>query len=246
MTKFCLINLYGPMAGYGGIAVGEMRSSWSRPSRSAVLGMVAAALGIRRDDEEAQNRLQAGYGFSVMVLQPGIMIQDFHTIQSVHSSSLKKMNHVMTRRDEMNLGDSETILSKREYLCDHISVACVWIRDAESAQYSLEEIVMAFRNPAYCLYLGRKSCPPALPVHARVIQSDSLKSAMIQHIEGFDFLNGFKVPDRVSLFFEEGIDPGLEEPVMMIKRRDNILSRSRWQFSDRNEYYARVYVSEGI
>jgi CRISPR system Cascade subunit CasD len=121
--------------------------------------MVAAALGIRRDDEEAQNKLQAGYGFSVMVLQPGIMIQDFHTIQSVHSSSLKKMNHVMTRRDEMNLGDSETILSRREYLCDHVSVACVWIRDAESAQFSLEEIAAAFRNPVFCLYLGRKSCP---------------------------------------------------------------------------------------
>ena len=219
MTQFCLFNLYGPMAGYGGIAVGEMRSSWSRPSRSAVLGMIAAALGIRRDDEKAQTNLQAGYGFSVMVLQPGTMMQDFHTIQSVSSKSLKKMNHVMTRRDEMNLGDSETILSKREYLCDHISVACVWIRDAESAQYSLEEIVMAFRNPAYCLYLGRKSCPPALPVHARVIQSDSLKSAMIQHIEGFDFLNGFKVPDRVSLFFDEGIYPGLEEPVRMRNRR---------------------------
>ena len=244
--QFCLFNLYGLMAGYGGIAVGEMRSSWSRPSRSAVLGMIAAALGIRRDDEKAQANLQAGYGFSVMVLQQGTMMQDFHTIQSVSSKSLKKMNHVMTRRDEMNLGDSETILSKREYLCDHISVACVWIRDAESAQYSLEEIVMAFRNPAYCLYLGRKSCPPALPVHARVIQSDSLKSAMIQHIEGFDLLNGFKVPDKVSLFFEEGIDSGLEEPVMKIKRRDNILSRSRWQFSDRNEYYAQVYVSEEI
>lgn len=244
--QFCLFNLYGLMAGYGGIAVGEMRSSWSRPSRSAVLGMIAAALGIRRDDEKAQANLQAGYGFSVMVLQQGTMMQDFHTIQSVSSKSLKKMNHVITRRDEMNLGDLETILSKREYLCDHVSVACIWIRDAESAQYSLEEIVMAFRNPAYCLYLGRKSCPPALPVHARVIQSDSLKSAMIQHIEGFDLLNGFKVPDKVSLFFEEGIDSGLEEPVMKIKRRDNILSRSRWQFSDRNEYYAQVYVSEEI
>ena len=244
MTQFCLINLYGPMAGYGGIAVGEMRSSWSRPSRSAVLGMVAAALGIRRDDEEAQTRLQAGYGFSVMVLQPGTMMQDFHTIQSVHSSSLKNMNHVMTRKDEMNLGDSETILSRREYLCDHISVACVWIRDDESAQFSLEEIAAAFRNPVFCLYLGRKSCPPALPVHARVIQADSLKSALVQHIEGFDLLNGFQVPDRVSLFFEEGIDPGFDEPVMVMKRRDNILSRSRWQFSDRNEYYARISVSE--
>lgn len=244
MTQFCLINLYGPMAGYGGIAVGDMRPSWTRPSRSAVLGMVAAALGIRRDDEEAQTKLQTGYGFSVMVLQPGIMMQDFHTIQSAHSSSVKKLNHVMTRRDEMNLGDPDTILSRREYLCDHISVACIWIRDLESAQYSLEEIADAFKKPVFCLYLGRKSCPPALPVHARVIQTDSLMSALVQHIEGFDLLYGFQVPDRVSLFFEEGIDPGFDEPVMVIKRRDNILSRSRWQFSDRNEYYARISVSE--
>jgi CRISPR system Cascade subunit CasD len=206
--------------------------------------MIAAALGIRRDDEESQTRLQAGYGFAVMVLKPGTMMQDFHTVQSVHSTSLNKMHHVMTRRDEMNLGNSETILSRREYLCDHISVACIWIRDAESAQYSLELIAEAFRKPVFCLYLGRKSCPPALPVHARVIHADSLKSALVLNIEGFDLLNGFKVPDRVSIFFEEGIDPGFDEPVMVMKRRDNILSRSRWQFSDRNEYYARVTVSE--
>lgn len=244
MTQFCLINLYGPMAGYGGIAVGEMRSSWSRPSRSAVLGMIAAALGVRRDDEEAQARLQAGYGFSVMVLQPGSMMQDFHTIQSVSSSSIRKLNYVMTRRDEINASEIPPILSRREYLCDHISVACIWIRDTESAQFSLEDIAAAFRNPVFCLYLGRKSCPPALPVHARVVQADTLKSALVQHIDGFDLLNGFTVPNRVSIFFEEGIDTGFDEPVMVMKRRDNILSRSRWQFSDRNEYYARVSVSE--
>lgn len=241
MTQFCLLNIYGPMAGYGGIAVGDIRPSWSRPSRSAVLGMIAAALGIRRNDEEVQNRLQAGYGFAVMVLNPGTMIHDFHTVQS---ASIKKMNHVMTRRDEMNLGDPDTVISRREYLCDHISVACIWIRDTESAQYSLEEIADAIKKPVFSLYLGRKSCPPALPVHARVIKADSLKSAMVQHIEGFDLLNGFQIPDRVSLFFEEGINPGFDEPVMMVKRRDNILSRSRWQFSNRNEYYARVLVSE--
>ncbi len=242
MTQFCLINLYGPMAGYGGIAVGEMRPSWSRPSRSAVFGMIAAALGIRRDDEEAQTRLQTGYGFSVMVLQSGIMMQDFHTVQSVHSSSLKKLCHVVTRRDEMNLGESETILSRREYLCDHVSIAGIWIRDVQSAPFSLEEIAAAFRNPVFCLYLGRKSCPPALPVNARVVHADSLRSAFVQHIGGFDLLNGFTVPDRVSLYFEEGIDPGLDEPFMVMKRRDNILSRSRWQFSDRSEYYARISV----
>lgn len=244
MTQFCLLNLFGPMAGYGGIAVGETRPSWPRPSRSAVLGMVAAALGIRRDEEEAHTSLQKGYGFAVMVLEPGIMMQDFHTVQSANSSSLKKMNHVITRRDEMNLGDPETILSRREYLCDHVSVACIWIRDAESAQYSLEEIADAFKKPVFCLYLGRKSCPPGLPVHARVITADSLKSALVQNIDGFDLLNGFRIPERVSLFFEKGIDPGFDEPVMVMKRRDNILSRLRWQFSDRDEYYARVPVSE--
>lgn len=244
MTTFCLINLYGPMAGYGGIACGDMRPSWPKPSRSAVLGMIGAALGVRRDEEELQNRMQKAYGFSVMVLQPGIIMQDFHTIQTHESSVLKKQSHVYTRKDEMDLGDSYTVLSRREYLCDQIAVGCIWIRDEETAPFSLEKIQNAFFKPVFYLYLGRKSCPPALPVHARLVEKESLKQAFFEDIIQFDALQGFRLPKEVSVYWEDGIDTGFTEPSMCIRRRDNILSRTRWQFSERNEYYARVKIPE--
>lgn len=244
MTQFCLINLYGQMAGYGGIAVGDIRPSWPKPSRSAVLGMIGAALGVRRDEEEIITRMQNGYGFSVMVLQSGTVLQDFHTIQTAPSSTLKKLNHVYTRMDEMNLGDHDTVLSKREYLCDHVSVGCIWIRDPETAPFSLEEIQKSLYNPVFCLYLGRKSCPPALPVYGRIVDAVSLKQAFFDNIEGFDLLTGFRLPDKVSVFWEEGIETGFSEPSMVVRRRDNVVSRKRWQFSERDEYYARVLLPE--
>ena len=65
MTEFLLLTLYAPLASWGDIAVGEVRGSWDRPSRSAVLGLVAAALGVDRADQAAHDALDVGYGVAV-------------------------------------------------------------------------------------------------------------------------------------------------------------------------------------
>ena len=49
-----LFRLYGPLASWGEIAVGESRHTAVYPSKSALLGLLAASLGIRRDEEERQ------------------------------------------------------------------------------------------------------------------------------------------------------------------------------------------------
>ena len=46
MTDYLLLRLYGPLASWGEIAVGESRHSAVQPSRSALLGLLGAALGI--------------------------------------------------------------------------------------------------------------------------------------------------------------------------------------------------------
>ena len=46
-----VFRLYGPMASWGEIAVGENRHTANYPSKSALLGLLGAALGIERDDE---------------------------------------------------------------------------------------------------------------------------------------------------------------------------------------------------
>ncbi len=64
MTEFLCFRLHGPLASWGDIAVGERRPTSPHLSRSAVLGLVAGALGIRRDDADAWAELDRGVGFA--------------------------------------------------------------------------------------------------------------------------------------------------------------------------------------
>ena len=46
MAEFLLFQLYGPMASWGEAAAGEVRHTASWPTRSALTGLLGAALGI--------------------------------------------------------------------------------------------------------------------------------------------------------------------------------------------------------
>ena len=50
--EYLLFRLYGPLASWGEIAVGESRHTAAYPGKAALIGLLAAALGIRRDEEE--------------------------------------------------------------------------------------------------------------------------------------------------------------------------------------------------
>ncbi|MGL4603678.1 MAG: CRISPR-associated protein Cas5, partial [Iodobacter sp.] len=57
MSPYLVFRLYGAMASFGEIAVGELRHSAAYPSRSALLGLLGAALGIARSNEAGQQAL---------------------------------------------------------------------------------------------------------------------------------------------------------------------------------------------
>ena len=69
--NYLLFRLYGPMASWGEIAVGETRHTASYPGKSAIIGLMAAALGTKRNDTEKQLRMQQGYAFAVEVYSQG-------------------------------------------------------------------------------------------------------------------------------------------------------------------------------
>src|SRR5690242_6550917 len=100
MARFLAFQLYAPMAAMGDIAVGERRTSWPRPARSAVFGLLAASLGIARDDAEAHAALEAGYSYAVATLDAGRPLRDFHTVQTVPAKGIKKIGRT-TRRAEV-------------------------------------------------------------------------------------------------------------------------------------------------
>jgi CRISPR system Cascade subunit CasD len=244
MSDYLLFRLYGPMAAWGDIAVGDFRPSFSHPSKSAVLGLVAAALGIRRDEEAVHQTMATSYGFAVRVDAAGSPIRDYHTAQVPPAGSGHRRKTFATRKDELAVAreDLRTILSSRDYRCDSLHTVCLWTV-GDSSPYSLAQFKAALMKPTFSLYLGRKSCPLALPLQPQVVQASDLREAF--HTARFEdtiFLNSLPSSETVNVYWE-GAEADGYTAVHTIERRDSPLSRRRWQFAVRSEHYATESAS---
>ena len=122
-----------------------------------------------------------------------------------------------------------------------------------TAPANLPALAQALRKPHFALYLGRKSCPLALPLDPRVIAAASVYEAF-DSIELLSLLglNDSYQPqqpwpnriDRQALrpgsaryYWEDGMTAGMD-PSFQTQRHDRPLSRRRWQFAPRREWVA--------
>lgn len=232
------------MASWGEIAVGEDRHSADHPSKSALIGMIGAGLGIHRDQEDMHSHLARSIGMASLVLSPGTPVEDFHTIQTPPQSELNKGAYFHTRKNELSIGAHAlyTIISRREYRCDTFLGVCLWERDT-NGPFRLEEIAHALNTPAFFLYLGRKSCPPSLPVSALVVEASSILDAFKEAAtRNAWFAQRLSSLSEAPMYWDSDGIPGI--PAQHVyQRRDEILSRKRWTFSNRSEHYGVATIS---
>lgn len=243
--QLLLFTLYAPLASWGEIAMGEQRGSWTFPSRSAVLGLVAAALGLTREDAEGHAALDKGYGFAVRLDAPGLPLSDYHTTQTMAQSLLKKQKPA-TRRDLLAAGDPETILSRRGYRADALATAALWdaLPDGKPARWTLETLAAHLRAPVFTLYAGRKSNPLGLPLKPKILEAKTLAAAFAQRPASaladlvpdleLDRLRPADGWGRAVAFdlLEKG-QSGIEVREHEI-RRDGGADRRRWLFTERS------------
>lgn len=247
--EYLVFQLYSPLISWGDIAVGGERQSALSPSKSAITGLIGAALGIRREEEERLTDLTNSIHTGVKLFSSGTLLKDFHTIQVPASES--KVIH-KTRRDELKVAQEKlgTALSKREYRCDSFALVAVWLQEGE---YSLQDICKALREPKFHLYFGRKSCPPALPLNPQVLSADSLKNTLdtyepllplplSKNSKPWEETN-YKKPiecllgsEQIYYFWEECSHSGFSSYLQKSVRYDKPTSRKRWQFTSRDEY----------
>jgi len=129
-----LLRLSAPLQSWGTTSRFVRRNTDRAPSRSGIIGLLAAAQGRRRTDPlEELLALRIG----VRIDQPGSLERDFHTARS---------------RD----GSTSMPLSYRFYLADAVFTVAI---GGDSAL--LEGLDSALRRPEFPLFLGRRSCPPA-------------------------------------------------------------------------------------
>lgn len=128
-----LMRLAGPMQAWGSSSRFAYRTTEVAPTKSGVIGMLAAARGIRRTEPVTE---LLGLSFGVRIDQPGQIVRDFQTARPP--------------------GAQHSLLSYRFYLSDAVFLAAV--SGADELLHGLDE---ALRRPHFPLYLGRRSCPPA-------------------------------------------------------------------------------------
>jgi CRISPR system Cascade subunit CasD len=250
MTRFLCFRLHGPLASWGEIAVGERRPTSPHPSRSAILGLVAGALGIRRDDADGLQQLDEAVGFASRTDAPGELLLDFHTAQGPHEKLLRAeelarrkagvaWHRPATRRDEVAYRRAElkTLLSQREYRVDALWTVALWLHGGEGPHRSLDDIAQALARPRFVPFLGRKSCPLDIPMEPQVIEAADPVSAMAAAVFRSDALLApvKRSGEGKGTVRWEGAWPGLE-PDQTSRRRDRVLARSRWQFTERAEH----------
>ena len=125
-----LLRLAGPMQAWGADSQFEVRKTNREPTKSGVIGLLAAALGLKRDaplDELTALR------FGVRVDRKGVLMRDFHMVKG-----------------------EKSYITYRYYLCDAVFLVGV----ASEDEMLLKRLEEAVTHPAFPLFLGRRSCPP--------------------------------------------------------------------------------------
>ena len=126
-----LLRFAAPLQAWGTNSKYDIRKTDREPSKSGVVGFLAAALGRKRNEPlDDLNQLRLG----VRVDQEGSILQDFHMFHAEKSS----------------------YVTRRYYLSDAVFVVGLESQDEEF----LNQLEYAVRHPAYPLFLGRRSCPP--------------------------------------------------------------------------------------
>lgn len=135
-----LLKLAGPLQSWGSDSRFTERKTRHEPTKSGVVGLLASALGRRRtDDVDDLN----SFKFGVRIDQPGASVCDY------------QLMHVWEKTPRV-WKPVEGKPSRRYYLSDAVFVAAFEMPDEK-----LDECTDALLHPAFPLYLGRRSCPPA-------------------------------------------------------------------------------------
>ena len=151
------------MQSWGGHTYEDFRPSHVFPTRSGVVGLLGACLGVTREDISKRNDLNDSFKITVKVDRaPSIKIRDYHTVLDAPTVKGEK-------RDD-------AIVSQREYLCD--AKFTIILDFYDNAIYGLDILKKALDKPIFTPFLGRRSCPLHRPLFEKVISAESLEGAL--------------------------------------------------------------------
>ncbi|SBW22913.1 CRISPR-associated Cas5e family protein [Candidatus Protofrankia californiensis] len=155
-TGCLVLRLAGPVQSWGGTSMFNRRETLAEPTKSGLVGLLAAAQGRRRTDP-IEDLLDLTFG--VRTDQPGTLLRDYHTVSDYRGVPLPSASVSVKGTQKSTSPAKYTHVTERFYLQDAVFVVAVAAPDPV-----LATLAEALRNPAFPLALGRRACPPTQPL----------------------------------------------------------------------------------
>jgi CRISPR system Cascade subunit CasD len=191
-----LLRMRAPMMSWGDHSRFTIRDTRREPTKSAVIGLLCAALGRPRWEPVAD---LAALKMGVRVNQEGLVQCDYHTVMDSIKSSGSK---------------GDTVISQRYYVAD-----ADYLVGLEGGDRSfLETLDLALQSPTWQLYFGRKSFVPSCPLQVGIIDASLTKALEHRICRNPKALP--KLPERLRYVVEvpDSLDVRQDVPIDWQKR----------------------------
>lgn len=156
--KTILLKFSGPLQSWGTSSKFNDRETDLYPSKSAVVGIIAASFGYGRDEDDKIQKINE-IDFGVRIDDQGRLLKDFQIVATYKNGKLDK-----------------NFVTNRYYIEDATFLCAISHEDDKF----VEDIYNALKSPFWQGYMGRKSCP--LPYDFLIgIYDDNIVNLLEKH-----------------------------------------------------------------
>ncbi len=221
--KTILLKFAGPLQAWGTDSHFETRHTDFYPSKSALIGIIAASLGYKRDEDAKIQKLNE-LSFGVRIDQVGTLLKDYHTVKKYKADG---------RLDR-------TYVTNRYYLEDAVFLVAI---SHEDDAY-IDMIKEALDFPYFQTFMGRRSLPMCADFLLEMTDEDVVFTLQNYEWQAAKWYQK-KYPDRAK-FLEIYLDSDLSESGTHNLRRDRVISFSQKERKFAHRYESRINTSLAI
>lgn len=213
--KTILLKLAGPLQSWGTNSHFEYRRTDNYPSKSAIIGMILAAMGIRRGVDENLIIELNKFDFALRIDQEGDILEDYHIVQN-------------------RLKEASFYVTKRYYLEDAVFLAALGSENGAV----IAEIEHALKYPHFQPFMGRRSCPVPVDFFLGVFEEGVIE---ILKTYPWQAASWFKKKQRHDPKYHTFVyaDSHLLKQAVRKRRKDKVAS-----FSQKNRQFQYRFESE--
>jgi len=220
--KTILLKFSGPLQSWGTDSNFEVRHSDLYPSKSALVGLLAASLGYRRGDDDKISDL-AALDYAVRIDQKGNLLRDYHVATKYKPNGTFDRNYV----------------TNRYYLEDFVFVVAL----GHANDDFVEELAKAVQKPYFQTFMGRRALPLTYDFYLGIVEQ-----GVTEALEKTDWQAStwYQKKHKGKIELDVYLDADLLENDFIQYRKDNVISfdQKARTFAYRNETAYKLVIDK--